>query len=128
MTQHNFQERFGNDLNRLRDELTETGRTVWLAGLGAVAQVEQEGRGFFEDLVEKGRKVEKRQFKAIDRTLSETSKRVKDFGDKVQDRVEGGMKDTLHRLGLATGDDLKVLAGRLDNLSQKVDSVAAERR
>lgn len=127
MKQHNFQDRVGNDLNKLREDLTETGRALWLAGLGAVAEVEREGRGLFDEMVEKGRKVEKAQFKAIDRTLAETSKRVKTLSDRVQHRVEGGFKDTLHRFGLATGDDLKALAGRLDALSKKVDGVSAGR-
>jgi len=117
----------GNErLEALRGELTETGRALWLAGLGAVRRVEEEGRGLFDSLVERGRKVEKRQFKAIDRTIAETSRRVRDLSGRVQSRVEVGVRDALHRLGVATRDDLQALAGRLEALDRKVDRAAGE--
>lgn len=115
----------GNDrLEALREELTEAGRSLWLAGLGAMKQVEEEGRGLFDSLVERGRKVEKRQFKAIDRTLASTTRRVRDLSGRVQSRVEVGVRDTLHRLGVATRDDLEALAGRLEALDQRLTRAA----
>lgn len=110
--------------DQLAEELTETGRTLWLAGLGAVAQAEEDGRGLFDTLVERGRKVEKQQFKAIDRTLSATGKRVRALGDRVQTRLESGMQSTIERLGLVSRSDLETLAGRLEALDRKVDGVA----
>jgi poly(hydroxyalkanoate) granule-associated protein len=117
----------GNErLEALREELTEAGRSLWLAGLGAMKRVEEEGRGLFDSLVERGRKVEKRQFKVIDRTLASTTRRVRDLSGRVQSRVEVGVRDTLHRLGVATRDDLEVLAGRLEALDQKVARAGVE--
>lgn len=115
------------DFHQLRHDVSEAGHTLWLAGMGAVAQVEEEGRALFEELVEKGRKAEVRQFKAIDRTVARTSERVRELSDKVQGRVEDGARELLHRLGLPTRDDLDTLAGRISALSKKVDQVAAER-
>jgi poly(hydroxyalkanoate) granule-associated protein len=114
-------------LGALRGELSDAGRTLWLAGLGAMKRVEEEGRGLFDSLVERGRKVEKRQFKTIDRTLAQTTRRVRDLSGRVQSRVEVGVRDTLHRLGVATRDDLQALAGRLEALDRKVAGVSAER-
>ncbi len=117
----------GNDrLEALREELTDAGRSLWLAGLGAMQRVGEEGRGLFDSLVERGRKVEKRQFKVIDRTLASTTRRVHDLSGRVQSRVEVGVRDALHRLGVATRDDLEALAGRLEALDQKVARVAVE--
>lgn len=112
----------------LRHEVTEAGRTLWLAGLGAARRAEEEGRGLFDTLVERGRKVEKRQFKAIDRTLAETGRRVRDVSGRVQVRFEDRLRETLNRLGVATREDVQNLAGRLEALDRKVEKAAAERR
>jgi poly(hydroxyalkanoate) granule-associated protein len=109
------------NVDQIRHDLTEAGRNVWLASMGAVAQVEKEGRDLFDTLVERGRKVETRQFKALDRTVARTSERVRDLSEKVQERVEVGARGVLHRLGLPTRDDLEALSSRLAALSQKID-------
>ena len=116
----------GERLEALREELTEAGHTIWLAGLGAVKRVGEEGRGLFDSLVERGRKVEKRQFKTIDRTLAQTTRRVRDLSGRVQSRVEVGVRDTLHRLGVASRDDLQALTGRLEALDRKISRAAGE--
>jgi poly(hydroxyalkanoate) granule-associated protein len=113
------------ELEQIRHDLGEAGRNVWLAGMGAVAKVEKEGRDLFDTLVERGRKVEKSQFKALDRTVARTSERVREVSEKVQEQVEERAKEVLHRLGLPTRDDLETLSGRLAALSQKIDRVTA---
>jgi poly(hydroxyalkanoate) granule-associated protein len=110
----------------LRHEVTEAGRTLWLAGLGAARRAEEEGRGLFDTLVERGRKVEKRQFKAIDRRLAETGRRVSDLSGRVQVRFEDRVRATLNRLGVASREDVRGLAGRLEALDRKVARIAAE--
>ena len=111
------------DLNLER--LREAGRNVWLAGLGAFARAEEEGRGLFDQLVERGRKVETRQFKTLDRTVSRTSDQLKEWGDRVQGGVEDGLQGLLHRVGLPSREDLDHLSARLNTLSRKVDQVSA---
>lgn len=107
------------------ERLREAGRNVWLAGLGAFARAEEEGRELFDQLVERGRKVETRQFKTLDRTVARTSDRFKDWGDRVQGSVEEGLQVLLHRVGLPSREDLDHLSARLSTLSRKVDQVSA---
>lgn len=116
------------DFDRIRQDVTDTGRNIWLAGLGAFARAEEGSRNVFDQLVERGRKVETRQFKSIDKTVARTSENLKDFGDRVQGTVQDGVAGVLHRVGLPTRDDLEHLSARLNALSQKVDQVAAKRR
>lgn len=116
------------DVDRLRHELGETGRRVWLAGMGAVAEMEKESRQIFDQLVERGRRVETRQFKAIDRTVARTSERLQELGERLQCRIEDGARGLLVRLGLPTRDDLDKLSGRISTLSKNVERIAAERR
>jgi poly(hydroxyalkanoate) granule-associated protein len=113
------------DLKQIRHDLADAGRNLWLAGVGVVAQVEEEGRELFDTLVERGRKVETRQFKALDRTVARTSERVRELSERIEERVEEGARGVLHRLGLPTRDDFEALSGRVQALAQKLDRVAA---
>lgn len=115
------------DFSQLRHDLSQAGRSLWLAGMGAVAQVEEEGRDLFDTLVERGRKVETRQFKAIDRTVAKTSERVRELSDRMQEQVEERAKVVLHRLGVPTRDDIEDLSGRIQALSQKIDRVTGRK-
>lgn len=125
-TLENGDRRNDERLGALREELTEAGHALWLAGLGAAKRVGEQGRDLFDSLVERGRRVEKRQFKTIDRTLAGTTRRVRDLSGRVRTRVEDGFRDTLHRFGVATRDDLQALAARLEALDRKVERAAGE--
>lgn len=114
------------DFEQTRKEITEAGRTVWLAGLGAVARVEEEGKDLFDHLVERGRQVEKDQFKALDRAVAQTSDTLKEWSDRVQENVEKGMEEVLRRVGLPSRSDLDHLSARINTLSKKVDHFVAE--
>lgn len=116
------------DFEKMRKDLTEAGRSIWLAGLGAVARAEEEGQEIFERFVERGRKVEKSQFKSIDRTVARTTDTLKDWSDKVQGTVRDGMKEVLHRVGMPSRQDLEHLSARINDLSKKVDQFAAQRQ
>lgn len=107
------------------DRFRDAGRNVWLAGLGALARAEEEGREFFDQLVERGRKVESRQFKSLDRTVARTSDQLKEWGDRVQGTVQDSLQGLLHRVGLPSREDLDHLSARLSTLSRKVDQVSA---
>lgn len=120
-------EKIDIDLEKMRKDLTETGRSIWLAGLGAVARAEEEGQEIFERFVERGRKVEKSQFKSLDRTVARTTDTLKDWSDKVQGTVRDGMKEVLHRVGMPSRQDLEHLSARINDLSKKVDQFAAQR-
>lgn len=113
---------------KVRRDVTEAGRSIWLAGLGAVAQAGEEGREVFDDLVKRGKKAEHRQFQAIDRTVARTSETMKDWSERLQEGLEDGMRGVLQRVGLPTRQDLSRLSTRLDALTRKVDQLQAERR
>lgn len=107
------------------DRIRETGRHVWLAGLGAFARAEEQGKEMFDRLVARGREVETRRFKAIDRTVARTSDQLKDWGDRVQDTMQDSLRGLMHRIGLPSRKDLDHLSARLSALSSKVDRVAS---
>lgn len=103
-------------------DLTELSRTIWLAGLGALAEVEGGRRAFFDDLVERGRRVERDQMKTVDRVVARTSERAEHLGEEVRQRLKGGVEEVLHRANLPSRDDLKALAARLDRLAERIEA------
>lgn len=107
--------------------LADAGRRLWLAGLGAVAEVEKEGRALFDRLVERGRPVEERQKQAASEVADRTGKTVRELGKLLQDTVEYEAKGLIRRFGLLTRDDLRVFSARLAALSQRIDEYAAQR-
>jgi len=110
---------------KARRELVDAGRNLWLAGLGAFAEAEEGGRSLFDRLVERGRPVEERQRKALEKVGDRSNEAVRDLGKLVQDTLEYETKGVLKRLGLLTRDDVKILAARLDTLSKKIDELSA---
>jgi poly(hydroxyalkanoate) granule-associated protein len=113
------------------DKLLAAGRNLWLAGLGAVAEVEEEGRGLFDRLVERGRPVEGKQ-KKLAETLTGTiteraNKAARELGKLVEETVEFESRGVLRKLNLMTREDVKILSARLETLSKKIDEYAVRR-
>ena len=112
----------------VRRDLANAGRNLWLAGLGAVAEVEEGGRDLFDHLVKRGRPFEKKQRKALEKVGDKTNETVRELGKLVQDTMEFETKGFLKKLGLLTRDDVKILAARLDTLSKKIDELSTRQQ
>ncbi len=125
----------------LPDELADRGREIWLAGLGALSMVEEEGVKLFTSLVEKGEKWEKEGQKQIgaakdklDATREKaasvmsdaaaTGSKFMDLDDKIISTVEDTVEKVLQRLGVPTHGEVKDLAGKVEKLSSEVMALA----
>ncbi len=105
--------------------LSEVGRSLWLAGLGALADAERGGRDLFEELVTRGRRVETRQFKALDRAVSRLAENAERVGEEVGERLHAGREQLLHRVQLPTREDLRRLNARIDRLAERLEGLGA---
>jgi poly(hydroxyalkanoate) granule-associated protein len=106
------------------EKLKSAGRSLWLASLGVVAEVEEGGRDLFGQLVERGRPFEERQRKALEQVGDRTGEAVREATQLVQDTVEFETKGVLKKLGLLTREDVQILTARLETLSRKLDDLA----
>jgi len=106
------------------DKLRVAGRNLWLAGLGAVAEVEDGGRELFDRLVERGLPVEDRQKKLAGTVTERANKAVRSLGKRVEETVEFEGRGMLKRLNLMTREDVKLLSARLATLSKKLHDYA----
>lgn len=116
------------DMGKALDRLTGAGRSLWLAGIGAVAEVSEAGRETFDRLVERGRPIEEKQRQMVQKVTDRATQTVREAGKLVQDTVEYESRGMLKRLNVMTREDVKVLSSRLNSLSKKVDEVVARRQ
>ena len=111
--------------DRLR-QIQDTGRNLWLAGLGALAEIEHEGRAFFDQLVERGRPLEARRRQAVDQFGNQANAKLREVGELVRDQVRYDVKRALLRVGIPTVEDFQQLSSRLEALSLRIDETIDE--
>ncbi len=111
-------------IGRLREDLSEAGRDVWLASLGAVALLEKEGRETFEMLVEKGKNFEAREKGTLDRMLQEAAGQVRALGKRVESGLQDTSKMVLQRFGVPSHAEINALITRVEQLTAKVEAIS----
>ena len=120
-----------NHFEDLQKELADRGRDVWLAGLGALATVEEEGSKLFTRLVERGKEIESASAKQID----EMSERAADQQKKAIERAEENtlaaqtafantVDRALERFGVPTRSEVSTLSEKVDLLSKQIDALS----
>lgn len=115
-------------LHRAGREIAQAGRNVWLAGLGAIAEISEVGEGskkLFGELVERGRPVATKRREQLDTLVEKTSKTAQDLGQLAQDQAAYEGKRVLHLLNVPTRQDVRTLAKRIDALAHTLDAVSA---
>jgi hypothetical protein len=91
-------------------------RKIWLAALGAVAAVDEGGSRAFHGLIKRGEAFEKRN-----------RPRVKETWDRVGGRFDHKVAGVLQRMDVPSGEDLKSLSRRIEQLSDSVDRLQTRR-
>lgn len=119
-------------LDGLSRRARHAGRQLWLASLGAAAsaaasapRLAARGRRLVNGLVERGRPVAERQAARISARLGSlgdhAGRTVKGAATLARETAEYETRRLLQRLELATVEDLRLLALRLEALDQKLD-------
>lgn len=111
----------------IADEVTTRGRDAWLAGLGALATVEQEGTSLYhalvkqgETLVERGEALEKRGKVRIDALKDDVDARREAVVEKVETTVVDPMVEALQKLGVPTRAEVQKLTAQVEALAERV--------
>ena len=109
---------------------------VWLAGLGALAQVQAQGSKAFEKLVSDGLSFQRKSQEQAQQRLQEATARLtdlaQDFGqqasvrvDKLEHLFEDRVAKALQRLGMPTLQDMQVLQARIHALEEQLAKSSA---
>lgn len=129
---------------RVQQDLLESAHKVWLAGLGALSTVGEEGDRLFRELVEKGRKMETRGKQEAGEAREKVESRVKDVRgrfeeglrgarervergvDSVWDAVDERVTAVMGRMGVPTRDEIQRLTRRVEELNAKIDQLRSK--
>ena len=114
----------------LQNELTERGRDVWLAGLGALATVEEEGTKLFNNLVDRGRSFESKRRKEIEEAREQAEKQGSEVLSQLEEASEGtrtmltnAVDNALQRFNVPTQKEVDKLSKKVDALSKQIDTL-----
>jgi poly(hydroxyalkanoate) granule-associated protein len=126
-------------------KLTDSARSVWLAGVGALAAAEDrgsrmvsDGEELFERLIKQGKAYEAKNRKRLADMLDSVKDARGDFGAKVgrltgrvTDRVSVPLNDAVARalntLGVPTRKEIATLTKRVEELTRAVERSQARR-
>ena len=115
----------------LAAQVKDSAQQIWLAGMGAFAKAQAEGRQVFETLVKEGASLQKKTQSAAEERLGEVTSRMTSMAgdvsaragqqwDKLESIFEERTAKALKRLGVPVAKDLDALAARIDALSAQV--------
>jgi poly(hydroxyalkanoate) granule-associated protein len=119
------------DLKALSQDLVEKGREVWLAGLGALSSVGDEGTKLFNQLVSRGRELESEGRQRINALVDELShrqqevkERVEQSFSKLEDEVSGLVEKAMARLDVPSRSEIQELTAKVNQLAEQVEHLA----
>jgi len=122
---------------KLAETLVGSANEIWLAGLGAFAKAQTEGKKIYDKLIDEGKDFEK-LFKSVPQkavsdvkssvssTVSTAKKRASDSWDKLEDVFEKRVEKSLKSLGIPTNNELGDLMKRIDSLTKEVTKLARD--
>jgi poly(hydroxyalkanoate) granule-associated protein len=107
-------------------DLKDSANKVWLAGLGALATVGEEGGKMFDELVKKGKAFEPKVMSQVE-MAKDKFEVAKGKAGKAWTKIEGSIDDrvtaAIHRIGVPTRDEIKELSKRVADLTSKVEEL-----
>lgn len=118
-------------MDEIQKELSDRGRDVWLAGLGALATVEEEGSKLYKRLIERGKSYENTNTAQIKQLSDRMSKKKEDAMDRANDTAasaQSAVADTidkaLERFGVPTQKEVNDLSKKVDKLSAQIEKLS----
>ena len=114
------------DLKEMGKDFTGKARDIWLAGLGALSSVEEQGNKIFKNLVEKGTELEKKGKEQIESVYGKAKEEFNKVEGKVSKSIEDTVSDVLDKIGVPSRDEVNTLISKVDALAGKVDELAGK--
>ena len=115
----------------LADSIKASAKEIWLAGMGAFAKAQAEGKQVFEALVKEGNSLQKKTQGVAEEKFGEVTSKMTSMADEVTakagqhwDKLETIFEErtakALKKLGVPTAKDVQALMDRVDALSAQV--------
>lgn len=100
-------------------EMSDTVRKMGLFGIGVISLTQEKIEEFSQEMIKKGEISKEEGKKFVKEVLSEKEKQMKDFEDKVNERV----KETLQKSGVVMKSDISALERKIEKLEKTVHSM-----
>ena len=117
---------------KIQNDIMDSAHKVWLAGLGAVAMAEDEGSKVFNELISKGKNLERRSQKQTKEQMEKAKGTVaglkivaESYWETFSRTVDDSVTDVVHRIGVPTKDEIETLTKKVENLTAAVDNLRA---
>jgi poly(hydroxyalkanoate) granule-associated protein len=115
----------------LAGSVKESAQQIWLAGMGAFAKAQAEGRQVFDALVKEGVALQKKTQSAAEEKFGDVSSKMSSMADDVTakagrhwDKLESIFEErtakAMKKLGVPSSKDVEALMARIDALSAQV--------
>ena len=115
----------------LASQVKESAQQIWLAGMGAFAKAQAEGKQVFESLVKEGASLQKKTQGVAEEKFGEVTSKMTSMADEVTakagkqwDKLETIFEErtakALKKLGVPSSKDVQALMDRIDALSAQV--------
>jgi len=109
----------------------ESAQQIWLAGMGAFAKAQAEGRQVFDALVKEGTTLQKKTQSAAEEKFGDVSSKMSSMAedvtakagkqwDKLESIFEERTAKAMKKLGVPSSKDVEALMARIDALSEQV--------
>ena len=119
----------------LASSVKESAQQIWLAGMGAFAKAQAEGKQVFDALVKEGATLQKKTQSAAEEKFGDVSSKMTSMADDVTakagkqwDKLESIFEErtakAMKKLGVPSSKDVEALMERIDALSAQVASGA----
>lgn len=110
----------GNSQARIARQVTESGREIWLAGLGAFVTARQEGNKLFDLLVKEGKQLETRTRALAGSSVKQLKSRASGTIGMLERGFEQRVAQALKGIGVPTSHDVDQLSRRVAQLDRHV--------
>ncbi len=100
-------------------EMSDMVRKMGLFGIGVISLTQEKIEEFSQEMIKKGEMSREEGKKFVKDVLSEKEKQMKDFEDKINERV----KDTLEKSGVVMKSDISALERKIEKLEKTVNSM-----
>jgi poly(hydroxyalkanoate) granule-associated protein len=121
--------------SELASSVKESAQQIWLAGMGAFAKAQAEGKQVFESLVKEGASLQKKTQNVAEEKFGDVSSRMTSMAedvtakagkqwDKLESIFEERTAKALQKLGVPSSKDVQSLMDRIDALQAQVSASA----
>ena len=125
--------KFNFDPNHLSDQMKESAQQIWLAGLGAFAKNQQEGKKVFDKLVEDGMNLQKKTQSTLNTKVHEATEKISEMASSftkqapntwapLEDIFQNRVAKANEKLGMPSQEAFEALNARVTQLEKMLNA------